>query len=62
MTKKIDFKMLKDSELNKELAQKQEALQKLRFNVAGKAKNHGAKELRQDIARIHTEFKSREVK
>lgn len=62
MTKKIDLKTLKDTDLIKEIAQKQESLQKMRFNVAGKAKNHGAKELRQDVARIKTELRSREVK
>lgn len=56
---KIDLKTLKDPELLKEKEEKLETLRKMRFNVTGKAKNHGAKELRRDIARINTEIRSR---
>jgi ribosomal protein L29 len=62
MTKKIDLKTLNNAELVKERTEKQEALRKMRFNVSGKAKNHGAKELRQEVARINTEIRAREMK
>ena len=38
---------------------KGEELRKMRFNVSGKAKNHGMKDIRRDIARIETELRSR---
>ncbi len=57
--KKVDFKSLNSSDLLKAKAEKAEALRKMRFNVSGKAKNHGMKDLRRDIARINTELGSR---
>lgn len=60
--KKVDFKNLNLADLHKEKAEKAEALRKMRFNVSGKAKNHGMKDLRRDIARINTELVSRKEK
>lgn len=60
--KRLDVKNLSDADLAKNKAEKAEALQKMRFNVSGKAKNHGMKELRRDIARINTESVARKTK
>ncbi len=57
--KKVNFKSLNSSDLIKQKAEKAESLRKMRFNVSGKAKNHGMKDLRRDIARIKTELTSR---
>ena len=59
---KIDFKKLTDAELVKEKSDKAEELRKMRFNVSGKAKNHGMKDIRRDIARIATELTARKAK
>jgi ribosomal protein L29 len=56
---KIDLKKLTEAELLKERAEKSESLQKMRLNVSGKAKNHGMKSLRRDVARINTELRTR---
>lgn len=60
--KKADFKSLNSSDLLKQKAEKAESLRKMRFNVSGKVKNHGMKDLRRDIARINTELAARNEK
>lgn len=59
---KIDLKNLTVADLNKDKAEKGESLRKMRFNVSGKAKNHGMKDIRRDIARIETELTARKPK
>ncbi len=56
-----ELKNKKDSDLQKELAEKRKALRKFRFGVAGsKVKNiKEARNLKKDIARILTEVSAR---
>ncbi len=60
--KKLDLKNLSIDDLHKKKAEMAEELRKMRFNVSGKAKNHGMKDIRKDIARINTEFVVRKEK
>lgn len=60
--KKLDLKSTSVADLQKQKAEKSAELQKMRFNVSGRAKNHGMKELRRDVARINTELTAREGK
>lgn len=60
--KKLDLKSTSVADLHKQKAEKSAELQKMRFNVSGRAKNHGMKELRRDIARINTELTARNTK
>jgi ribosomal protein L29 len=58
-----DIKTKKNTDLNKELAEKRKSLREFRFGVAGsKVKNiKEARNLRKGIARILTELGSRKV-
>jgi ribosomal protein L29 len=60
--KKLDLKSTSVADLQKQKAEKSAELQKMRFNVSGRAKNHGMKELRRDVARINTELTARKEK
>ncbi len=60
--KRLDLKSLSIADLDKKKAEKLADLQKMQFNVSGRAKNHGMKELRRDVARINTELTARKEK